>query len=81
MNPMLMARALMQGGQMPMQGGPGNGLPGVSGPGQPGGSLPDPLTLDKLNQMKLQGQSLPSNWINQISPQERASIMPQWSNG
>ena len=70
MNPMMMNPmvAALLGKQMPGQGMPQGGMPNQ--PGAP------PLSLANLDKNRL-----PPDWLNQISPAERQSIMPQWSNG
>jgi hypothetical protein len=89
MNPIVAALLQRQGGQqggmggMPMQGQMPMGGMGMQRAGAPDtipGAAPQ-LTLDQLNQMKLKGQALPGDWINQISQAERSSLSPQWSNG
>ena len=89
MNPIVMALLGRQAGMQ--QPGMGGGMPQMRAPDTlpgPGGvgtaenpPPPPPLTLDAINQMKLNGRGLPNDWLNKISPMERASIMPQWSNG
>jgi hypothetical protein len=80
MNPIVAALLRQQGGQQPQMGGQ---APPIGGPvpGNPGAPPPQQLTMEMLNAMKAKGQVLPQDWLNQISPAERQSIMPQWSNG
>jgi hypothetical protein len=86
-DPKMLAMMLGQGGGQPPMGGmgmPPQGMP--QGMPQPPMGAPvtvpgqdPPLTLAALNGMKK--NALPNDWINKLSPEERSSIMPQWSNG
>jgi hypothetical protein len=82
MNPMV--AALLGRQQQPGMGGmggmPGQGMAPPTGIAPPVGQAPTPqLTMAALNGMNK--NDLPNDWINKLSPEERYSIMPQWSNG